>query len=268
MTSTFNSSSFPKTLPDHTQLPASDSSLVKNFQEHPQSILLTESIESVLRNIHPDNQYCIGQDSGIYWRLTDPPERGAEAPDWFYVPNVSPTLNGELRRSYVLWQELIPPLIVIEFASRDGSEERDKTPLSSVLASTTSQETEEGNERAGKPGEFWIYEQVIRPAFYAIYEVKKASVELYCLVAGKYQLLPANERGHYPIEPLGVELGIWQGWYKTANLPWLRWWDAEGNLLLSGNERAEQIEIKLEEERQKADRLAAQLRAAGIEPEL
>jgi hypothetical protein len=38
--------------------------------------------------------------------------------------------------------------------------------------------------------------------------------------------------------------------------------------LLSGNERAEQIEIKLEEERQKADRLAAQLRAAGIEPEL
>ena len=87
-------------------------------------------------------------------------------------------------------------------------------------------------------------------------------------MAGKYQLLPANERGHYPIEPLGVELGIWQGWYKTANLPWLRWWDAEGNLLLSGNERAEQIEIKLEEERQKADRLAAQLRAAGIEPEL
>jgi len=135
MTSTFNSSSFPKTLPDHTQLPASDSSFVKIFQEHPQSILLTESIESVLRNIHPDNQYCIGQDSGIYWRLTDPPERGAEAPDWFYVPNVSPTLNGELRRSYVLWQELISPLIVIEFASRDGSEERDKTPLSSVLAS-------------------------------------------------------------------------------------------------------------------------------------
>jgi Uma2 family endonuclease len=152
MTSTFNSPPFPKTLPDHTQLPASDGTFVKNFQEHPQSILLTESIEPVLRNIHPDNQYCIDQDSGIYWRLTDPPERGAEAPDWFYVPNVPPTLNGELRRSYVLWQELIPPLIVIEFASRDGSEERDKTPLSSVLSSTASQETEEGNERAGKPG--------------------------------------------------------------------------------------------------------------------
>lgn len=60
------------TLPDHTQLPESDGSFVKNFQEHPQSILLTESIKPVLEKRHPDGQYCIGQDSGIYWRITDP----------------------------------------------------------------------------------------------------------------------------------------------------------------------------------------------------
>lgn len=42
--------------------------------------------------------------------------------------------------------------------------------------------------------------------------------------------------------------------------PWLRWWDAEGNLLLTSQERAEQ-------ERQRADRLAEQLRALGVEPE-
>jgi hypothetical protein len=95
---------------------------------------------------------------------------------------------------------------------------------------------------------------VIRPAFYGIYEVKRASVEVYHLVDGEYQLLPANERGHYPISPLGVELGIWQGYYQNLELPWLRWWDAQGNLLLTGQERAE--------------RLSAQLRAAGIEPEV
>jgi hypothetical protein len=39
--------------------------------------------------------------------------------------------------------------------------------------------------------------------FYGIYEVKKARVEVYQLVNGRYQLVPANERGHYPIEPLG-----------------------------------------------------------------
>lgn len=92
------------TLPDHTQLPESDGIFVKNLQEHPQSLLLTDSIEPILQKLHPDGQYCIGQDSGIYWRMTEPPERGAEAPDWFYVQNVPPTLNGQVRRFYVLWQ--------------------------------------------------------------------------------------------------------------------------------------------------------------------
>ena len=80
------------------------------------------------------------------------------------------------------------------------------------------------------------------------------SVEVYHLVDGEYQLMPANERGHYPISPLGVELGIWQSYYQNLELPWLRWWDAQGNLLLTGQERAE--------------RLSAQLRAAGIKPEV
>ena len=260
--------------PDHTQLPESDGTFVKNFQEHPQSILITESIKPVLQKRHPDGQYCIGQDSGIYWRMTDPPERGAEAPDWFYVPNVPPSLNGEIRRSYVLWQEFIAPLIVLEFVSGSGAEERDKTPWT---------------------GKFWVYEQVIRPAFYGIYEVNKASIEIYHLIEGKYQLLPANERGHYPILALGIELGIWQGEYQNMELPWLRLWDLAGNLLLSGEERAEQeyqrAELEMqraelerqkaeqerqnaereyqnaERERQKNDRLIAQLRSLGIEPE-
>jgi hypothetical protein len=66
-------------LPDHTELPDSDGKFVKNLQEHPQSILLTNSILPILKQRHPDGQYCIGQDSGIYWRLTEPPENGAEA---------------------------------------------------------------------------------------------------------------------------------------------------------------------------------------------
>ena len=52
--------------PDHTQLPESDGTFVKNFPEHPQSILLTDSIEPVLKELHPDGQYAIAQDSDIY----------------------------------------------------------------------------------------------------------------------------------------------------------------------------------------------------------
>ncbi|MBH8553683.1 Uma2 family endonuclease [Nostocaceae cyanobacterium CENA357] len=247
MTSATNPASELTPFPDHTQLPESDGTFVKNFQEHPQSILLTDSIKPILQKRHPDGQYCIGQDSGIYWRMTDPPEKGAEAPDWFYVGNVPPMLDGQTRRSYVLWREFIAPLIALEFVSGDGSEERDKTPWK---------------------GKFWIYEQVIHPAFYGIYEVSKASVEVYELVGGQYRLLAANDRGHYLIHPLGVELGIWQGEYQNMELPWLRWWDLQGNLLLTGEERAEQESQRAEQERQRNERLVAQLRSLGIEPEV
>ncbi|MEM9904889.1 MAG: Uma2 family endonuclease [Cyanobacteria bacterium P01_D01_bin.44] len=232
-------------LPDHRQLPESDGTFVKNFQEHPQSLLLTSSIRPVLDALHPDGQYAIGQDCGIYWRFTEPPERGAEAPDWFYVPNVPPLLNGERRRSYVMWNEVIAPLIAIEFFSGDGSEERDKTPP--FVGDGV------------KAGKFWVYEQAIRIPFYVIYEVEKAAVEVYELVTTHYRKCEPNERGRYPIPPLGIELGIWQGEYMNQPLPWLRLWNSQGELLPTGDERAEQ-------EKQRADRLAAKLRELGIDP--
>jgi len=103
-----------------------------------------------------------------------------------------------MRRSYVLWQEIVSPVIALEFVSGNGEEEQDLTPYE---------------------GKFWVYEQAIHIPFYGIYEVTRASVEVYHLVEGRYSLLPANDRGHYPIPPLGVELGIWQGRYKNVELP-------------------------------------------------
>jgi FKBP-type peptidyl-prolyl cis-trans isomerase len=105
--------------------------------------------------------------------------------------------------------------------------------------------------------------------------------------------MPPNVRGHYVIEKMGVELGIWQGIYKNVELPWLRWWDLEGNFLLTGEEqaeqerqraeqerqraeqekqraeqerqRAEQEKQRAEQEKQRADKLAAKLRELGVE---
>ncbi|WP_448564721.1 hypothetical protein [Trichothermofontia sp.] len=56
-------------------------------------------------------------------------------------------------------------------------------------------------------------------------------------------------------------LGVWQGMRENRSGYWLRWWDEAGNLLLWGTE---QVAL----ERQRVERLAAQLRAAGIEPEV
>jgi Uma2 family endonuclease len=222
-------------LPDHTQLPDKNGDFVKNCQEPPQGDLLTNCITPVLQKLHPDGNFCIARDCGIYWRLPEPPEspeKGAVAPDWFYVPNVPTTLDDQVRRSFVMWKETIEPLIAIEFVSGSGAEERDRTPVK---------------------GKFWIYERAIQIPFYGIYEVNKAKIEVYELINRRYQKMKPNSRGHYPIEPLQVELGIWQGEYQNQQWPWLRWWDSDGKLLLTAEERV--------------DRLAEQLRALGVEPE-
>ena len=252
-------------LPDHKQLPETDGTFVKNFQEHPQSIVLTSSIAPILEKLHPDGQYCIGQDSGIYWRLVEPPEKGAEAPDWFYVPNVSPFLDGEYRRSYVLWKESVAPLIAIEFVSGNGNEERDATPPSAD----------------GKAGKFWVYEQAIRIPFYAIFDAWKDILEVYHLVDGRYVKMEPNQRGHFTIAPMAVELGLQQEIQQREMTTWLRWWDEDGNLLLTGDERAiaekqarlnaeaiaDQERLIANQERQQKEKLEAYLRSLGINPD-
>jgi Uma2 family endonuclease len=258
----------PSEPPDHLHLPETDGSIVENYQEHPQANLLTECLRPRLLELRPDKQYCIGCDSGIYWRWTEPVLDGCKSPDWFVVLGVPPMLDGEFRRSYVLWREGVRPLIVIEFVSGDGRQERDSTP---------------------QKGKFWVYERGIAAAYYAIYEVEKAAVEVYRLQADRYHLVPPNAQGRYPIEPLGVELGIWEGEYREMRLPWLRVWDAAtGALLPLADERADAAESILDDTRQllndeteraeterkradsaeeRARKLAEKLRALGIDPE-
>jgi Uma2 family endonuclease len=246
--------------PTDAELPDSDGSIVHNFQELFQSLLLTQCIMPYLRQLHPDGRFVVGQDCGIYWRLTNPPLAGCKAPDWFYVAGASPWTEGHVRRSYQLWNEGVAPSIVLEYVSGDGSEERDRTP---------------------ETGKFWVYERGIRAPYYGIYEVDPGRVEMYGLEKGRYKLLAPNSSGRYPIEPLGLELGIWSGLFGNLDLPWMRWWDAEGQLLPNQDEAVEQERQRTQaaEQRalearqrtqaaeQRAARLAERLRALGIDPD-
>ena len=136
-----------------------------------------------------------------------------------------------------------------------------------------------------------MYEQAIKIPFYAIYEVRKASVDVYQLINGRYARILPNQRGHYAIAPMGVELGI----QEKGSIPWLRWWDRDGNLLLTAEERVIVVEAiaeqerneKLQEriakqeaeaiadqerlialqERNKNEKLAAYLRSLGLDPD-
>jgi len=252
---------FPGPLPpNHLQLPDSDGKPVDNFFEHPQAIILTESLVPFLRRRCPDGRYAIGQSSGIYWRwrANEPPLDACKAPDWYLVLDVPPMLDGQYRRSYVLAYEGVAPLLLLEFVSGDGQEERDRTPGT---------------------GKFWVYEKGIRAPYYGIYDPQRGQLNCFALVAGDCVPLSPNERGHFAFPPLGLELGLVEGEFLGMRLPWLRWFE-NGELLPMGDERAEQEKQRAEQEKQraeqekqradeeqnKAERLAARLRSLGIDP--
>jgi hypothetical protein len=75
----------------------------------------------------------------------------------------------------------------------------------------------------------------------------------------------ALTRGRYvPVESswfeeVGLGLTLWTGSYARAKSVWLRWCDAKGQVIPTATERFEDIK--------RAERLAAQLRALGIDPD-
>jgi len=228
---------------------------VHNFDEHPQSILLTEGAWDMLQSIHPDGKFLIGQDSGIYYRVERPIETShCVAPDWYYVPGV-PQANdrGRNRKSYLMWEHQRSPLIVVEYTSNGGAEERDATP---------------------ETGKFWIYEQILKPTYYAIFVPDPAQVEVYHLTATGFEPVRPNEAGRYPVPPMRMELGLWRGNVLGVEQEWLRWWTPNGELIPTGKEFGEQERRRADEEGRRADaatseaeRLRAKLRAAGLDPD-
>jgi hypothetical protein len=59
-------------------------------------------------------------------------------------------------------------------------------------------------------------------------------------------------------------LGLWLGEYEGVTRQWLRWYDQDGNWILTDTEqaraRAEQAELLLEQARQENERLLERLR--------
>jgi hypothetical protein len=130
----------------------------------------------------------------------------------------------------------------------------------------------EGGEYSIKPtyppGKWFFYEQVLQVPQYAIFEPAQGVLEVYQLNnSGRYDLQHPNGNNHYKIEVLNLFLGVWQGTKGHRTGYWLRWWNEDGQMLPWGVESVEQERQRAEQERQRAEALAAQLRAAGIEPE-
>jgi Uma2 family endonuclease len=219
---------------------------------------LRESLE-LANFIQP--QMLIAANFGLCATLND--TLVIKAPDWVYVAAVLNPEPTKIRKSYTPNLEGDIPSLVIEFLSDKDDEEYSVRRTPSV-------------------GKWFFYEQILKIPTYIIFEPEGGLLEVYRLNGnGRYELELPSPDGRHWIEAMGLYLGTWRGLKIDRSGYWLRWWDAQEQILPWGVEKveqaqqqaeqaqqqAEQAQQQAEQERQRAERLAAYLRSQGINPE-
>ena len=264
-------------LPTAEELPCSDETPVDNqLQNDIPNLLL-----SLLAYLWAErDDWYFGVDMGVYYN----PDQPAIVPDGFLAVGVKHDTGERGRLSYVLWEEAyILPILSLEVISEQYNGEYEE--------------------------KFSDY-QSLGILYYAIYNPfsgrrgrfkNRQRLEVYKLVAGKYELLP-QENNRVWLPEIGLALGYEYGEHIAWVREWLYWYDELGNRYLTANERAMNAEAIATQERlvatqerlakeeaeaiaiqerliadrerraqqeaeQKTQRLAARLRALGINPD-
>jgi Uma2 family endonuclease len=217
---------------------------------------------------YPMDEIFVASDLNLYYDSRHP--LWYKRPDWFGVVGNTRLYEGrDLRLSYVIWQEVISPFVVVELLS-PGTEKED---LGQTLRTVDE-----------PPTKWQVYEQILRVPYYIVFDRYTDRLRAFMLQADHYTEI-TNEESRIWMPTLELGLTLWQGTYQGIERLWLRWYDAEGNLVLTPREqesqraeqesqraeqesqRAEQERQRAEQERQRADRLAARLRQLGINPD-
>ncbi|MCC6624919.1 MAG: Uma2 family endonuclease [Deltaproteobacteria bacterium] len=160
----------------------------------------------------------------------------------FKAPDVMIFLDVEqrVRRSWVVWEEDgRVPAVVIELLS----------------------ESTRANDLGRKKN---VYERIgVRDYF--VYDPLTAELRGWHLHDGRYQALAADERGRLASAALGVRLGVAEGTYEEVTGPWLRFFDAAGELVPTAAEaearRADEQARRADEQARRADEAERELAA-------
>ena len=221
----------PEHLPNYDAFVTEDDQPVDNTISERQMRLLADALYASWQQPGEDKRFLAFANVGLFYSVYSPPL----VPDFLLSLDVDPptgNLMEKRNRSYFIWEYGKPPDVVIEIVSnREGGE--DTTKIAAYAR--------------------------IGVMCYVIFDPEEA------LRAGVLRTYELSSQRRYEMlrEPWlsAVELGLtlWEGVYQDVSARWLRWCDRQGNLLLTGVERAERAEARLQ-------RLTAQLRAAGIEP--
>ena len=220
----------PADIPNLDDLVTEDDAPVDSIFTEKQQRLLTEPLYSSWAAPVEGGAFLALANVGWFYKYREPPL----VPDVLLSLDAAPA--GDLRskegRSYFQWLIGHPPQVIIEIVSdKRGGEETLKMRTYA---------------RQGV-----LYYVVFDPDDLLGHGVLRAFV----LARGKYEPLDAK---WFP--DVGLGLVLWTGPFEGQQQTWLRWCDKDGRVIPTGAERAER-------EAARAERLAAQLRALGVEPE-
>ncbi len=185
-------------------------------------------------------------------------------PDWFLAIGVPRLYGGsDTRKSYVVWDEKVPPTITVEFLS-EGTEAEDLGPFHAPKRSPSQKATRppaqspattlDQGKRRKPPRKFEVYEQILKVPHHVVYDSKTQVLRYFRLIDGRYQeqvLAPKAPAIWIPELELG--LGLWQGEFEGVTQTWLRWCEADGTWCLTDTEleRAEKLAERRAKERER-----------------
>lgn len=155
--------------------------------------------------------------------------------------------DEELRPSYVLWDEQVTPILVLEVVSQNYRKEySDKLNDYAALG-------------------------VLYYVIYSSRRRRKPHLEVHKLVNGKYELQEGN-----PIwlPEIGLGIGCERGNYCGVTREWMYWYDEAGKRyptpeeqIKQAQQQAQLAQQRAQQEAQRAQQLAERLRALGINPD-
>jgi len=200
-----------------------DDTPVDNMPSEKHQRLLTEALYSSWDGPGAGRPFLAAANVGVFALARNP----AIVPDVFLSLDVEVPHDWwqKEHRSYLLWEFGKPPDVVIE-----------------VVSNTVGGEADEKRQKYAR----------MRVIYYVIYDplrqVMPDVLTIYRLSGMGY------ERQSSPRFPdIGLGVTLWGGTYEGKTDTWLRWTDADGNLILTGKERAEQEHQRAEQERQRAE---------------
>jgi Uma2 family endonuclease len=222
--------------PTQDELPYDDGVPMETQRHKLQMDLLLETLQPWLA-IRPDGY--AGGNMFLYYSMAQVRNQDYLGPDVFVAVDVA---KGE-RKSWVVWQEEKGPDVVIE-----------------LLSPSTAQYDKTQKKR--------LYEQQVRVPEYIWFDpFNPDDWSGFRLMGGRYEPLAVDEAGFLLSDQLGLKLGRWSGAYQGVSAVWLRWAGLNGVWLPTQADLLNQERRQVEQERQRADRLAAKLRSLGVDPE-